>query len=92
MSVLTLDFMSTDESEDEHCFVSHRYPIPWRSTEVRDYVQSLNRKPGRRRSTRASKMRNKRRVGEPSDRPEPPNVASQAPEWALSVMRPRRKH
>ncbi|XP_062511776.1 uncharacterized protein LOC134187640 [Corticium candelabrum] len=31
MSVLTLDFMSTDESEDEHSFVSH--PIPWMSTE-----------------------------------------------------------
>ena len=90
MSVLTLDFMSTDESEDEHCFVSH--PIPWRSTEVRDYMQSLDRKRGRRRSTRARKMRNKRRVGEPSDRPEPPNVASQVPEWALSVMRPRREH
>ena len=78
----TVDYMSSEESEEEndHSLVVH--PLAWRSREVTETFSSLDRKSARKRTSRSSRMRLQRKTGEPRTRP-PPDYA---PEWSIYVM------
>ena len=49
-SIMTVDYMSSEESEEEndHSLVVH--PLAWRSREVRETFSSLDRKSARKRT------------------------------------------
>lgn len=90
MKILTLDFMSSEETGSESdsgneaatrrkIFLSR--PLSWRSPEANAFIESLDRKITRRRSARAKEMCRLRRVGPPSSRSPPGN---DAPAWALN--------
>ena len=88
MKVLTLDFISSEETGSEsgsgsemmtRCKVFLSRPLPWRSPEANTIMESLDRKIDRRRSDRAKEMCRVRRVGLPSTRTSPDGGES----WAL---------
>ena len=87
MKILMLDMMSSEETGSESgsgeemgtrrkIFFSK--PLGWRSREVTNYFESLDRKFERRRSQRAKEMCRVRRVGIQSSRPCPSDI----PAWA----------
>ena len=87
MKILTLEYMSSDESGSESgsgsemmirrkVFISR--PLAWRTPEANSVMDSLDRKISRRRSERAKEMCRCRRTGMPSTRPSPEN-----PSWAV---------
>lgn len=90
MQILTLDFMSSEETGSESgsgsemmmrrkVFLSR--PLTWRSPEANNIMESLDRKITRRRSERAKEMCRIRRSGIPSNRasPKEPNP----PAWSI---------
>ena len=89
LQVLTLDFMSSEEtglesgsdSETPRNKIFLNKPLPWRSQAANNLMESLDRKIVRRRSARAKEMCRTRRIGEPSSRPMPEN---QPPAWAVN--------
>ena len=84
-SIMTVDYMSSEESEEEnvHSLVVH--PLAWRSREVRETFSSLDRKSARKRTSRSSLMRLQRKTGEPRTRP----PLDYAPERSIYVMERR---
>ncbi len=90
MKILTLDFMSSEESGSEsgsgdetatrrHIFLSR--PLNWRSVDANNFFESLDRKITRRRSDRAKEMCRLRRTDLPSSRSPPGN---DPPVWAIN--------
>lgn len=93
LRILTLNFISSEEtgadsgsgrSGDENMtdkiFLSR--PLPWRSQEANNVMDSLDRKILRRRSQRAKEMCRTRRIGQPSCRPVP--ECDQVTAWAMN--------
>lgn len=91
MKILTLDFMSSEETGSESgsgsemmarrkVFLSR--PLTWRSAEANNMMESLDRKVARRRSDRAKEMCRVRRTGLPSTR-NSPNDRNDAIAWAV---------
>lgn len=90
MKILTLEFMSSEETDSESgsgsemsgrrkIFTSR--PLQWRSPQANTILQSLDRKILRRRSERAKEMCRARRIGEPSSRTSPKDC--DPPSWAI---------
>ena len=92
MKILSLDFMSSEESGSESgsgaemttrakIFVTK--PVPWRSPEASSIMDSLDRKITRRWSDRAKEMCRTRRTGLPSVRPMPDDLPPEVL-WAVN--------
>lgn len=89
MKILTLDFMSSEDTGSESDSGSEMTrrkvfllkPIPWRSPEANGVMESLDRKIGRRRSERAREMCRVRRIGTPSSRTYPKDCDTSM--WAV---------
>ena len=90
MKILTLEFMSSEETDSESgsgsemstrrkIFMSR--PLQWRSPQANNIMLSLDRKIVRRRSERAKEMCRIRRTGEPSSRTSPKDYTP--PAWAI---------
>ena len=81
-SIKTVDYTSSEESEEENAHSLVVHPLARRSREVRETFSFLDRKSARKRTSRSSRMRLQRKIGEPRTRP-PPDYA---PEWSIYVM------
>lgn len=86
MKILSLDFMSSEETDSESGSGSEQTrrkifmlrPLQWRSPQANNIMQSLDRKITRRRSERAKEMCHVRRTGVPSSR-----ISPKDPAWAI---------
>ena len=72
--VLQINFMSSEESEDEDVIEVH--PIPWRSERVTTFLHSLDDKARDKKSPQARRQMKTRREGAPSSRPQPSHDAN----------------
>ena len=92
MKILTLDFISSEETGSESgsetettirrkVFISR--PLTWRSFEANNIMESLDRKVTRRRSDRAKEMCRARRTGVPSSRTSP-GSGPEGVAWAIT--------
>lgn len=71
MKALEIETMSSEDSdsEDDSIFVTR--PLSWVSTEFKQLIQRLDRKYDRTLNAQGKRLKSKRTVGEPSDRPCP---------------------
>ncbi|XP_063446532.1 uncharacterized protein [Mytilus edulis] len=71
MKALEIETMSSEDSdsEDDSIFVTR--PLSWVSTEFKQLIQRLDRKYDRMLNAQGKRLKSKRTVGEPSDRPCP---------------------
>ena len=80
--VVTMDFMSSDEScteEDQDVLVSK--PLPWQSERVAHFKQTLDEAALQQKSPLAKRQMKPRRKGMPSSRPQP---CGDFPDWAFN--------
>ena len=92
MKILTVDFMSSEETGQESAESDNErappvtifkiHPLPWRSDRANSIMTTMDRKAKRRSSDRAKEMCRKRCNGDPSTR-QPP---SSAPAWAVKEL------
>ncbi|CAC5391068.1 unnamed protein product [Mytilus coruscus] len=71
IKALKIETMSSEDSdsEDDSIFVTR--PLPWVSTEFKQLIQRLDRKYDRTLNAQGKRLKSKRTVGEPSDKPCP---------------------
>lgn len=77
LSVMTNDYMSSEESEEDDVMTIH--PIPWRSEHVNQMFQRIDSFCNSRKSPQARRQMKQRTTGRPSNRTQP----SSAPEFAV---------
>lgn len=65
---MRVEVMSSEESEDDLIKVK---PLPWRSTRVKDFFQSLDEHQYNDKSAQAKRQMKRRVLGEVSTRPKP---------------------
>ena len=70
-TALTVDMMSSEESESDSEAAIVVRPLPWRSRKVESLFDSMDKKHYKNARKRSQKMSFSRRVGDPSDRPRP---------------------
>ena len=81
--VLSLEFMSSDESgteEDKEVIISH--PLPWLSPNVQQFKRKLDEEALKEKSPQAKRMIKDRMVGVHSSRPKPA-AAKDIPSWVF---------
>lgn len=71
MKAMKIDFMSSEDSdsEDETRLITR--PLPWVSKDFKSYMDKLDSKYQRQLNAQGKKLRSKRVVGRPSERPCP---------------------
>ena len=82
MQALKLDFMSSEESDsgDETLLITR--PLPWLSEDYRKTMEKLDQKYQRDLNAQGKKLRSRREVGRPSDRPCPKKTTDLA--WVFA--------
>lgn len=85
LSVLKLDFMSSEESatEDEEEIIIVR-PLPWRSTRYDTILRGVDDIVRKEKSPQARRQMKKRVLGVASTRPKP--SSKDIPTWALATV------
>ncbi len=83
LNVVVDDFMSSEDSCEDDDATFFVRPLPWTSLKVNDFFGRLDTTSQNHRSTQSRKMRNKRQIGEPSERPCPIDKYSKTLLWAF---------
>ena len=76
LSVLTNDFMSSEESDGEDIVI---HPLPWRSARVDEVMSKIDAYILKQKSPQARRQMKSRKVGTISERSQPVD----APRWAV---------
>lgn len=76
LSVVTNEFMSSEESDGEDIII---HPLPWRSARVDDVMSKIDEFIVKHKSPQARRQMKSRKVGATSERHQPHD----APRWAI---------